>query len=760
MNQFILSSTPKTMVPNTSSITTPSVPSVQPFITGDRRATVDKFYFSAENFNVVMKLIQDLFRKEYHVILTKNDTIKGLLVRALASAKRKQPALTTIVEMNKAAVVEGLPSLQRQVQLHPDIHIHVPENEDLLNASNSDSQSYLDELNTPKVVLVDNSDIQNLESLVSQSAMLHINPPKPDTEIIKKNPPAAAPPRRNTENILSQFTAPSRTPVPQPEREIDVPSTSTALPFNQKMLVEVPNSLILNATPLDNFHVPTSTLKPVQATSDNEIVAKDLSTSGENGFDIMQNFQEMQRLKFSIQSLQSSDCESLYGSVPTSSVTNEVHSETPNTGKVQPIHIEVQVPPDIVPCNDILEEDNFEEMYTETLDSTRRDSLSFPVRPEYTHLQHFVDVSSVDRNFNVQEKFNRYSFAVTFQSEQRFFKPAPIFSNSPVIPIKTNNSSAVTLEPNPAYIPENNIGSIIGWYEVPSGISKGLNIPERVSNVTQLSIDSVLLYFSSMDAICADISDKSFGKTLLHYPYLLLQIKELVSVYKSTNSYYSHNVIKIVRDKTWSQATCGDGFHLFRPVGNEMFNFPTPIASLNRLTIRILNPMGNELCMQQETLLIKQLRITQINDPSNILNQIWVIEVTTTNFFAVCQFYTDHIVCFQDMIYYGSTTLSSFINWLQDSDGHRIIYTPSSTDPISNKFYIKYPVTVNWTNGNMMHMEFDEETILTLSSDSSGLKTCPLINGSVYNTTIQTHVGFNVLSRNMRSTFSSDNIRV
>lgn len=115
MNQFVLSSSKKGVTPppslplplslsqnNIHSSNNSNLASSRPvFLPTERRATLDKFYFSTENFNVVMKLFQDLFRKEYHVILTKNDVIKSLVVRALASAKRKQPSLTTIVDMNK-----------------------------------------------------------------------------------------------------------------------------------------------------------------------------------------------------------------------------------------------------------------------------------------------------------------------------------------------------------------------------------------------------------------------------------------------------------------------------------------------------------------------------------------------------------------------------------------------------------------------------------------------------------------------------------
>lgn len=726
MNQFILSA-PNKGVTATPPLALPpqqlnnKVTSKPVFLPAERRATLDKFYFSAENFNVVMKLFQDLFLKEFHVILTKNDIIKSLVVRSLASAKRKQPSLTTIVDMNKAAVVEGLPSIQRQVQLHPELHVHVAsEQPDLLDTtpSNELSQSYLEELTGDTVV---SSDIENLESLVSQSAVLHTKPPMQQMSVDISPPPPPFP--------LS-------------------PSTSMALPFSAPT-AETYSSLIASLAQ-----------SPVILDS---ILA-------EKGYDIMQNFQEMQRLKLNDQVKNDESMEkdtSAYTNIPTNTNTSKVIDEIPvpvqNDMSSAP-HIKIKM---AVPLNEILDEEIHEEKLTESLDDTRKDSLSFPIRPEYTFLQHFVDVSSVDRNFTVQEKFNRYYFSVTFQSEQIFYKPFPIYSNSPLIP-PTNSSSSLSnaLVPNPNYLPNNDLGTLQGWYEMNSTTSsKGLNIPDRVSNVTQLSIDSVLLFFSSMDAQCADISDHCFGKTLLHYPYLLLQIEELVSVYKSTNSFYAHNVIKIVRDKTWSQATCGDGFHLFRPVGNEMFTFPTPKASLNRLTIRILNPMGNELCVPQETLLVQKIRVKKIADPVNSAIQVSVIEVTTSNFFAVCQFYADHIVRFQDLTFYGSTSLAPFVNWLQDSNGHSIFYTPfTSSDPtvpISNKFYIKYPFTIKWSDGTMTPMKFGTETYSSLETRPlSPLNASPLINGSVYNTTIQTHVGFNVISRNMKNSNMSDNIRI
>jgi hypothetical protein len=250
MNQFVLSSSKKGVTPppslplplplslsqnNIPSSNNSNLASSRPvFLPTERRATLDKFYFSTENFNVVMKLFQDLFRKEYHVILTKNDVIKSLVVRALASAKRKQPSLTTIVDMNKAAVLDGLPAIQRQVQLHPDVHIYVPPEQDFsLDSSNNElSQSYLEELSGSKVEMVINSDLENLDSLVFQSAMLHVKSP--------------------------------------------IEEVSSPLPFSAPS-VETYSSVIASLA-----HTPLTLSKA------------ELESAG---LDIMQNFQEMQRLK-------------------------------------------------------------------------------------------------------------------------------------------------------------------------------------------------------------------------------------------------------------------------------------------------------------------------------------------------------------------------------------------------------------------------------------------------------------------------------
>ena len=717
----------------------------------------DKFYFSPENFNVLNKMVQQYFSQEKMVVLKKTDRVKNVLLRALASSKKKFPQLKNIVEMNKSALTEAIPGLMQEVDLRPDIHRSMLP----LDLANFSDES-------PPL-----SSTTDLDMLVatSNSIVGHVLPSNQDRFKSSED-------QYNIANLESLFKSSS-------DRTFS--SNSTSFSSGKEVCVEenVNNNVFVTTNASSATTLPAAASAAVVAAAEQKDVL--------NNEDLINKFEQMYRAASSLPVIEEEKTIQYKNELANRGTKESADQSASGSGSGLTVAAASTV--SLLSQNTLLfpaenQENDFaieNNLYDRSLLSSIQNSnqlgpspsnayqserssanpapgkqLDFSVRDDsYQISQNYLSISSADRYFFVGEKTNRYNFSVTFESQQMVTRRVPIHVNNPF------NFDGTRLSQNTGpdgYDPTQPLGVVVGFYDLDTGVVKGLNVPAKVTNVIELRVDSVTFYFSEEDH---RFSSQCFndGFTLLHYPYLLLEIQELVSVYKSTSEVCQKNVIKIMDDKTYCHGCDNFGYHVFRTVGPEVFTFPNPVASLNRLSIRFLTPDGMEIKTRPETALLKSVQI--VNNP--VTGDLY-IEIKTYEYQPIAMFPRDHIVHLQDCDWFHGTSYASgspwqeFKNWLSRDSGHVLQRDPTnmmsqeSTGDIYNKFYLKYPYDINWLTGQNAPKSFGSSSVSELMNLLE-TPTVRLVNGNMYNYTIQTNVSFIATSRTRSEKILSSNVR-
>jgi len=212
-------------------------------------------------------------------------------------------------------------------------------------------------------------------------------------------------------------------------------------------------------------------------------------------------------------------------------------------------------------------------------------------QPKYIDKVHYININSVDRQWEQNEE-NRFSFKVLF-----------------------NQNSTFT----------------------------GASISQLYRNIVSVELVSAIL---PMDTAINTFDTRIYGG-LMKYPYLLLRIDELDSVFRGTNDWADRAFSTLLFDKVYftntlstdyiSGYTTGTpftsvvnsaprtsfapeylrGFMKFNPAYFEKKKFyNNPLASLSRMTITITDPRGNFINTQNDVLAINAITFT---DPLDVL---------------------------------------------------------------------------------------------------------------------------------------------
>ena len=128
-----------------------------------------------------------------------------------------------------------------------------------------------------------------------------------------------------------------------------------------------------------------------------------------------------------------------------------------------------------------------------------------------------------------------------------------------------------------------------------------LNIPiNKEKNLIKSPLDNPFSRVNSKDRIL----NSTFNQSILSYQYLLLHIEELDGVYNSSEDIIQKCFCKITPRADWTVEDFNPdlnisspgrvpGFVIFTPSNGEEKVFPqSALASLNKLTIKLLNPHG------------------------------------------------------------------------------------------------------------------------------------------------------------------------
>jgi len=352
-------------------------------------------------------------------------------------------------------------------------------------------------------------------------------------------------------------------------------------------------------------------------------------------------------------------------------------------------------------------------------------------QPKYIEKVHYININSVDRGWDKNEE-SRYSFHVKFNQSNTF---------------------------------------------------SGAGISQFYRNVVSVELVSAIL---PMDSSIIPFDTRLYNG-LMKYPYLLLRIDELDSVFRGTNNWVDRAFSTLLFDKVFfssilsTEYTTGAssvvnstpkqgfaneynrGFMKYNPAYFEKKKFyNNPLASLNRMTISITDPRGNFINTQSDVLITSNISFTsnlavigntlELNSsnafPYSTQSTFKMIEIETTTFFSNRLFRIGDRVLIRnyatDVGLGGNNAI--FNTFINRPEGHTIINleledngnTNTDNRGFLNKLYISPPGTMNAINQTVEPTTYYDETTL----DFTGA-----VMGTLINIDLQTHLLFRIVTR-------------
>ena len=311
----------------------------------------------------------------------------------------------------------------------------------------------------------------------------------------------------------------------------------------------------------------------------------------------------------------------------------------------------------------------------------------------------------------------------------------------------------------------------------------GAAISQLYRNIVSVELVSAIL---PMDTTINTFDTRIYGG-IMKFPYLLLRIDELDSVFRGTNTWADRAFSTLLFDKVFYTNTLSTdyiagtttsnsivnstpktsfypeylrGFMKFNPAYFEKKKFyNNPLASLNRMTISITDPRGNFINDQSDVLSLSNISFTSnlstltsgleitasLAFPYVNQSNYKMIKVTSSTTFSNRLFRVGDRVLFRDFASNVSlaTNNSSFNSFITSTEGHIIVNLDLEDNTASggNKsfltnLYISPPGQYNSTS-NTVSGYYDNTTL-----DFTGATF-----GSLINMDLQSHLLFRIVTR-------------
>ena len=362
--------------------------------------------------------------------------------------------------------------------------------------------------------------------------------------------------------------------------------------------------------------------------------------------------------------------------------------------------------------------------------------LQRDTQPKYMEKVHYININSVDRQWEKNAE-SRFQFQVKF-----------------------NQSNTFT----------------------------GAGISQLYRNVVSVELVSAIL---PMDASILPFDTRLYNG-LMKYPYLLLRIDELDSVFRGTNNWVDRAFSTLLFDKVFfSNVLSTDyisgtttsivnstpkqsfhseylrGFMKYNPAYFEKKKFyNNPLASLNRMTISLTDPRGNFINTQSDVLISSNVGFTSnLNVIGNTLDldasnafpystqsNFKMIEITTTTYFSNRLFRIGDRIIMRDYasnVSLAATNNSIFNTFMNRPEGHTIINLELETNAngntnnrgFLNKLYISPPGIMDAENKTVQPGTYYDTT------NSNILNLTGAVQGTLINIDLQTHLLFRIVTR-------------
>lgn len=318
----------------------------------------------------------------------------------------------------------------------------------------------------------------------------------------------------------------------------------------------------------------------------------------------------------------------------------------------------------------------------------------------YINREHLLIVNSGDRDW-VNESEDRYSFQVRFKpSSGDTFEMVPKIDSDGIIVRQTEMGTD-------EFGRKIYTGDVVYEKKLFKG-EQGLGVDNLYKNIVSFEMVRVLM---AIENIIIPFDNRFFidYKSL---PYISLKIDEIQPLYDGTNGRINNTFAKLLFDKDHTNTVIVNpkqadgssdysrkysrqltrGYSSMAPMSNEKKTFyPSPLASLNRLTISMLTPYGANIKNHPDVLTVNTVKFVALNDGSTDLEldldnskgfpndntadtSTYYLEVETTTAFSNRVFKLGDNVRFRG---FNSTVTDDNINKFKDfmnrEEGHYII---------------------------------------------------------------------------------------
>jgi hypothetical protein len=334
-------------------------------------------------------------------------------------------------------------------------------------------------------------------------------------------------------------------------------------------------------------------------------------------------------------------------------------------------------------------------------------------------------INSGDRDWILNRNENRYNFTINFNT------------------VSSNNNS--TFSPS---------------------------VKERFRNIVRMELVKIILSSESLDmsyrmAASGGNPDTSRIISVLSYPYIMVRISEWSSNGFGTNANIDNTFGVVQYDQAWKSDTAAGNFGYIsmtpRYLKAQRIYQPTPLATLQKLSIQIERPDGNPLTQMLDTLDLLGIYLSDSTTGSNYSttgfanNYIFIKTQTYFSRFFVAEGDRIQIRSYSSAV--KNAAQADFDNYINSDAGHIVVgvaYSsslPTVTDNFNTSGYANMiiirsrfgdPTTGNFGRSYFSGSQTLEEVLMT------NLTTQPAISGSaLLNTNRQSHFVLRLITREM-----------
>jgi hypothetical protein len=307
-----------------------------------------------------------------------------------------------------------------------------------------------------------------------------------------------------------------------------------------------------------------------------------------------------------------------------------------------------------------------------------------------------------------------------------------------------------------------------------NGVSVMPKATARFRNIVKIEFVKAVMPIENTDVIVqksgATAYDTTYLKTIFGYPFVTLNVDEL-----DTNNYGTDNSMDnafgiLQYDANWTDNTNSMGFTSFIPkhMKCQRVYSPTPLASLNKLTVRLQQPNGNLISSTPDTLDVASAFLSITADiltatgaSTNATNYrdsdgeyIWI---KSSTFFSRYQIAAGDRIQIRNLSPITNPTPSQtdFYSFLQNTDGLMVVATAyldsgGAIQPGSNNAgYAQYIIVrsqfADPTTGSTLVNPFGKAA--SNAALSTYLKAATFTSGRLINLSHQTQLIFRVITR-------------